>query len=503
MITTARDYHLLTSYRRRILGGHCLDWRNQPTVYKTYPGIALLPLPLEIAFPSVNLSTLLTEKTKVQTCAEPSATDLARVLLLSYSITARACYSGAEFCYRSVASAGALYPSEIYVACRNVPQIPDGLYHYALAHHCLCPIRAAEAPSALGAALLSSDRVNTFLTFILSTIFFRTAWKYRERSYRYLLLDAGHVLEQLVLSLRMCNLPALISYDFPDHAVNRVLGFDETKEVALALCCVPTSAEEEHHDVPALTAFDIPCALSDASRVSAREVDYPLVREMHQAGTIDISTPLAALPSDPRTVLGVSVSTWEHLTSSPPWPERLHFARSVAARRSRRTFTSASLPYSHFTALVESLCSGSSVEDASLTTYERSVAVGVLIGNVDKVPPGFYLLASETKGLGMVRAGSLIPDISHVCLDQEWLSGAALHFLFFTNLELLDRNCGPRGYRYAMMTAGRWGERLYLAATALGIGCCGIGAFYDDEAVELLGLAEHARLLYLVAVGQV
>jgi nitroreductase len=53
------------------------------------------------------------------------------------------------------------------------------------------------------------------------------------------------------------------------------------------------------------------------------------------------------------------------------------------------------------------------------------------------------------------------------------------------------------------MTAGRLGERIYIAATAMGLGCCGIGAFYDSEAVELLDLPSPTRLLYLVAVGAV
>lgn len=54
-----------------------------------------------------------------------------------------------------------------------------------------------------------------------------------------------------------------------------------------------------------------------------------------------------------------------------------------------------------------------------------------------------------------------------------------------------------------MMLAGRMGERLYLTATAMGLGCCGIGAFYDVEVTELLGLSDVSRLLYLVAVGPV
>jgi SagB-type dehydrogenase family enzyme len=72
-----------------------------------------------------------------------------------------------------------------------------------------------------------------------------------------------------------------------------------------------------------------------------------------------------------------------------------------------------------------------------------------------------------------------------------------------TNLRRLDQAWGSRGYRYAMMTAGRMGERLYLVAEALGLGCCGIGAFYDDEAAEALELNHESRLVYLVAVGAI
>jgi SagB-type dehydrogenase family enzyme len=93
--------------------------------------------------------------------------------------------------------------------------------------------------------------------------------------------------------------------------------------------------------------------------------------------------------------------------------------------------------------------------------------------------------------------------MARTCLDQEWLKLAPLHFLFMADLDANDRAWGPRGYRYAMMTAGRMGQRLYLAATAMGLGCCGIGAFYDGEAAQLLGLTGSSALLYLVSVGAV
>ena len=71
------------------------------------------------------------------------------------------------------------------------------------------------------------------------------------------------------------------------------------------------------------------------------------------------------------------------------------------------------------------------------------------------------------------------------------------------NLKALDHHYGTRGYRYAMLNAGRLGQLIYLGATALGLGCCGIGALYDGEAQKLLSLNEDSALLYLVATGPV
>jgi nitroreductase len=93
--------------------------------------------------------------------------------------------------------------------------------------------------------------------------------------------------------------------------------------------------------------------------------------------------------------------------------------------------------------------------------------------------------------------------MARVCLDQAWLKNAAVHFVFLSRLDLLGDQWGARGYRYAMLSAGRLGHAVYLGATALGLGACGIGAFYDGEARRLLRLDDHASMLYLVAAGRI
>jgi SagB-type dehydrogenase family enzyme len=154
-------------------------------------------------------------------------------------------------------------------------------------------------------------------------------------------------------------------------------------------------------------------------------------------------------------------------------------------------------------ALLASLCYSESGDSARKSTYDQSICTGFLVGQAEEMAPGFYLLDTVKKATGLISPGSFTETMAHICLDQAWLTNVAIHFLFLSNLEILDRTWGARGYRYAMLTAGRLGERLYMAATALGLGCCGIGALYDWEAAELLGLNDESRLLYLVGVGPV
>jgi SagB-type dehydrogenase family enzyme len=59
-----------------------------------------------------------------------------------------------------------------------------------------------------------------------------------------------------------------------------------------------------------------------------------------------------------------------------------------------------------------------------------------------------------------------------------------------------------RAYRYVLLDAGHLGENLYLAATSLNLGSCGIGAFLDDEVNRMVGAdGSEEAAVYLVAIG--
>jgi SagB-type dehydrogenase family enzyme len=68
--------------------------------------------------------------------------------------------------------------------------------------------------------------------------------------------------------------------------------------------------------------------------------------------------------------------------------------------------------------------------------------------------------------------------------------------------ESATRIYGDRGYRYVHFEAGAIGQRMYLAAEALGLRATGIGAFFDDEVHKYLGLApEQGQVVYHFAAG--
>jgi SagB-type dehydrogenase family enzyme len=401
------------------------------------------------------------------------------MLLLTNTLSAKAQYGQELFYYRTAASAGALYPTEIYVGARGVSGLENGLYHFSIRRHALFPLHGQAPPG---------------LTFFLTAVYFRSAWKYRDRAYRYHLLDTGHVAENLTLALRGIGLPFRLSYDFEDAEVNRLLGIDPEKEVTLALVQVPGNARGE---APPRWDLPEPHQVPAPGGVSPREVDYPMIREVHLAGGDRKTLPVE--PPDMLPHLGPTPARWGKIAPPLHWPETLDYVEALFRRRSRRNFIKAAVGKEAALALLEAL----SVREAAEEAYDRSVSVGFLAGNVDGLQPGLHVLDREKGLTGWVDRVNPLEWMARICLDQMWLAHAGIHFLFLVDLDMLERSQGPRGYRHAMMSAGRLGQRLYLAATALGLGCCGIGAFYDREAAEFLGLRQSCRLLYLVAVGRV
>lgn len=499
MTISASQYHRHTSYHRDKMTPHRLDWPNQPNVFKDYPGLPPIDLPSDLLLPEEKLSSILEIRDARDTLDQIDLETLSLTLQLTSTITARARHAGGDHFFRSTASAGALYPTEIYVATQSVTGLDDGLYHFAVHRHCLYPIRTGNLSGYIVRTTQMPENRVPALTFFLTVIFFRSAWKYRDRAYRYHLLDTGHVMENLVMGLKALRLSHYLSYDFDDERTNHLLGLDETKEVCLAVTHVFGSHAVSVSGDQKLDS--LPDAISSASRVSAREIDYPIIREFHQP---DASKTLQATPgSETLHVPRAASNIWKKTAPPVIWPEVMNYSEALYHRRSKRNFVKEAMSRDSHAALVSSILMEMSPLSVVPAEYDCSISMGFFANNVEGMEPGFYLLDFAKKSIGLVKRGFFAERMARACLDQMWLKNAAIHFLFLADPDLLDQIWGARGYRYAMLRAGQLGQRLYVHATAMGLGCCGIGAFYDEEASKLLGLNKASSLLYLVAIGPV
>ncbi len=498
MSLSAFEYHSQTSYHRHRMAGQTTDWQNQPDVFKTYPGLDKFPLAEITEWPSENLSDLMAENRLPDPGLEFDLKRLSRVIFLTHALTAKAKYGGIQYYFRSAASAGALYPFELYVGALGVEGLSPGLYHQNVESQALVRLRSGSVLPELTMGL-QLEGPPPVLAFFLSAIFVRSSWKYRDRSYRYDLLDTGHVTENLALALTSVRAEFKCFYDFDDNRFNDLLGLDENREVCLA--CVPVWGQNREQSEQASVLEQATTDLKQASRCANVETDYPKIREIHSS-----SVPLPQKTDIRLSMLdhlGVTCEPGRTIPVPIQWPEKINHAAAVFSRRSSRNFVRAELTAGQFAALLKILCFRHKSSGNRGETRDGSIVVGFLAGKIEGLDPGFYLLDGEAESVYLVSQRPRMEKMANACLDQMWLANCALNVLFLTNLDLLEQIWGPRGYRYAMLESGRLGQRLYVSATSMQLGCCGIGAFYDDEVVELLGLNEQSRLLYMVAIGPI
>ena len=226
-----------TKYIRDQMTGKRLDWASQPPVYKDYPDNEKIELPAFDKPEADSLFTILSTRKSVRKFAdEPISLETLSCLLWASTGISR---EEQGFHFRTAPSAGALYPIETYLVVNNVEQLKPGVYHYNIRQHALDVLKEGTfGPDAARAALDQGMCAQAPLVFIWSAIFERSKWKYDQRAYRYVYLDAGHIAENLALAavtldLGSCQIAALY-----DDEVNEIIGIDGQNESVLYMSVV-------------------------------------------------------------------------------------------------------------------------------------------------------------------------------------------------------------------------------------------------------------------------
>ena len=228
-----------TKYTPEKLQDRTLDWNNMPSPYKDYESpLARIALPEPDLAQEANLWRLLHQRRSIRDYRSDrplSQTILASLLWAAQGITAR---SGDTY-FRTAPSAGGLYPVETYLSVRSVEGLEAGIYHFRPHRFDLEFLIRGDHSKALAAAALYQELIQqAHLTFIWSAVVERGKWKYRQRAYRYIYLDAGHIAQNLYLAAEALGLGVCAIGAFFDHDMNSLMGFDGTRETVIYMASV-------------------------------------------------------------------------------------------------------------------------------------------------------------------------------------------------------------------------------------------------------------------------
>lgn len=225
--------------------GSVANWGQPVELYKAYPGARTVALPappsgasLEEGLPTA--SAIASRRSVRDYAPTPmSADELSRFLFLTGGITA-GLHGNAR---RAAPSSGALYPIELYAVVHRVDGVPPGVYHYAYREHALEEVRAGDfrqqvVDQGISQTFLGECGVVLFVSMILQ----RMRPKYQDRSYRYGLLEAGHVGENAYLAATAMGLGACGVGAFMDDAINAMLGLDGVEEATVYMLAVGHAA---------------------------------------------------------------------------------------------------------------------------------------------------------------------------------------------------------------------------------------------------------------------
>jgi SagB-type dehydrogenase family enzyme len=139
---------------------------------------------------------------------------------------------------RSNPSAGALYPVELYLCAENVERLERGSYHYDPVASAVELVSAGETGARLAHLSHTAELADAAAVVALTGVPARARVKYGERAYRFLLLEAGHIAQNLLLVATALGLGSLPVGGFVDCELDELLGIDGVDEISLYLIAI-------------------------------------------------------------------------------------------------------------------------------------------------------------------------------------------------------------------------------------------------------------------------
>ncbi|AFL67715.1 nitroreductase family protein [Sulfurospirillum barnesii] len=419
-------YHTQTmhSYHSVRDKSHYMDWDHQPKQFKIYPE-TYMRIPLDKKNPEH------------------------RFLYLIGGLTAQKNYPGVSYALRTNPSAGALYPTEIYLQIRDRKGFINGIYHLSPQESALVLLHPLDEEEGVENCL-HVKRVSGFI-FLFSALYYRSSWKYRDRSFRYCLHDTGHMLGTLEASCTLSGKSYRILYDIEKKALNAHFGFG-MEEFFFSSAIV--GVEDKNLTCKALS-MQLPYVDGTGTFESNERVEKAYEETCELCLKLQTAMPMFDLDK-----------------------ERLQHA--IWKRRSIREFTQKSLLKEEFLEVMRF------ITQPIPSDCDVDVQLYAIINRVEGMWQGVW-----KEGV-YVESGNFARKAGYLCLEQALGEQSGVTFFLVGNDE--------QNYQAMMQKVGIIGHRLYLISEYLGFGCSGIGAYYDEEVAAFL--KSDGMILYALAIGR-
>jgi SagB-type dehydrogenase family enzyme len=405
-------------------------------------------------------------------------------------------------------SSGNLHPTECYLLLPESDGLPACIAHYNPLLHSL------EIRAELGRTAAASLGALHGFGLILSSIFWREAWKYGERAFRYTQHDIGHALGALRFSATLQGWRMATCPEIDSALLDRLLGFEAARqlpgELERADCfCWVSGADPQHIEIAAwLRTLETPSFADTPNQLSRSHADWPLIDEVAR---LTESPGFAAQPAQ--------VGPASARTPSPHSAETI-----IRQRRSAQAYDPAS---SHMEntqlaqLLAATLPNGATPFD--VLPLASQLHLVLFVHRVEGLAPGLYCLvrnatdmqalrnscnsefawdrAERELPLYLLQQGDCRSIAKTISCHQDIAGDSAFSLGMLARFEPLV-SAAPWRYPWLFWEAGLIGQALYLEAEAQGFRGTGIGCYFDDLMHELLGLRNHDwQDLYHFTIG--
>ena len=499
------QYHQLTKHTLQSLLStkHRLDWATQPDPFRIYDGAETLELPRQIQFDEIGMFELIERTHALQGLQKPEKSkpctleSLSNLLFYSLAISAWKQIRGTDerWALRVNPSSGNLHPTECHLLVNGFDGIEDGAYHYRVKDHLLEKRAAGNVLARVWKHLSSEDdRPAPPAMLCLSSIFWREAWKYRDRAFRYCQLDLGHASAAACLAAGNLGWSTRVIAEFADETLAKFLGLQGSDEKLMVLIPLYSAGADRESSMSTPHSEVQSAFAGNPNQLSSSQVKYESIQEVYQATCLsepEYQSRQESLNAPARRFIeppdGAEKIDLKEVYYQPQ--EQAIAANVIRTRRSAVDMDGQlRISLARMSRIIIDSSRGFASSYSGVLPFQAAefaqpffIHIILYVHRVDGIASGVYYFDRAGLHLSCLNETNVQTYAKFASCLQDIASDGVFAVCLIADMQSAFEVFGERAYRYVHQEAGFIGHLFYLTAHALGIDATGIGCFIDDE----------------------